>query len=815
MKRKSRKRHLFRRKSKTSTSLTRDLEKATNLLDQRRTEEAIALLEPYVKQGVKDARLHSLLGIAYTFQDQVLLAIEQLESACALEKNPHAASMLGELYIRAGAPTLALDAFRKAQKWEAHVVAHPVMQEQMALSREYIREVAHTLSISTSQAEKGLKLLEQGRMAVQRQNFFEGIKLYAKARRLLGDYPPLLNELAMAHFYHGDLEGAEATVREVLAKDSENVVALSILIRFRVMTGREEEAREIWRKLQAIEPDSATGLLKKAEAAALLEEDQIVYDLLHPHIDELSEISPIPMRYLAIAAANLGKRTEAIDWFRKLKPYMPFADQVIEALEQGKPGLGLAERYYYLDYEEVLPESMFSKLLNLLNASSSESGETFQERVESFVQRFPQIYLLLKRSLWEQENREEIIDFLSLLGTPEAYAILKEFALGQKGSRDDRAHALQVLVDAEAFPPGTTLKFWDDDGVKVLEVRKTILDPGHFQQYDTTVFNLLEAGYQALEEGRRDDAREAFQRALEHDPQVKEAYNNLATFAMQEGRVHEAKALLNKALEIDPNYLVARTNLAQLFVREGRIDKAEAILKPIAQQPPSHPFEVAALARAQAHILIEKAEYVKAEALLEKAVEAYPRYIAAQQDLNSLRKRKFPDWSLELTERFQKGWMRDALRYRKRQQKKLTNPHPTLAEALSIYTKDQLKAMGWHIAPEGRWSQLRKQELLDLLVERMKQPETLERLLDSLTPYERHAFADVLAQGGVMDWDAFNDAYGNDFTDSPYWEYHEPQTPMGRLRIRGLLVEARDGDRLVISIPMELREMVQKGVVHL
>lgn len=811
MKRKKRRtRRPFRRKTRANDQLLRDLDHAYDLLDQQRYDEVIELLEPYAKQGVKDFRLHTILGIAYAYVGEIFLAIEQFESACALQKDSSAAGTLGELYAMAGMPVLALDAFRKAKKWGADIENMPGLKERMAAWREEIQQTASDLNISESQAEKAVKLKEQAELAIQRQNFAKGARLFQEARRLLGDYPPLLNNFSLALFYHGEREQAEELAREVLAKAPDNIAALGNLMRFIVMAGREEEARGIWRRLQAIEPDNSIALLKKAEAAALLDEDQAVYDLLHPHIDDLDappELVRLAMRYLGVAAANLGKRTEAMGWFRELKPHAPMADILLEALKQGKSGLGIAERYYYLGDEELLPAPAFAELTNLIVEESSLAPEVFQRRMNTFLQRFPQTHLLAKRLLLEQENRMDAIDLLATLGTPEAHAILKEFALGRKGSKEDRLYALRILVEAGVFPPGTTIQFWDDEGVKPLEVRQTILDPAHFQQYDIVVFDLLEEAYKALEEGRHEDAREAFQRALEHNPQVKEAYNNLSTFAMQEGRVHEAKALLYKALEIDPDYLFARTNLAQIFLEEGRIDKAEAVLEPVAHRADYHPSEVAALASAQARILIEKAEYVRAEALLQRALEAYPEHILAQRELDRLERMYFPDRSLEEKTQLRKMWKKDALRYRKRQQKKLANPHPTVAEALGVYTKDQLKAMGWHIAPEGGWSQLRKQELLDLLVERMKQPETLERLLDSLTPYERKAFSDVLAH--VMDWDAFNDAYGNDFIDSPYWEYHEPQSPMGRLRIRGLIVEALDGDRLVISIPVELREMAK------
>ena len=57
-----------------------------------------------------------------------------------------------------------------------------------------------------------------------------------------------------------------------------------------------------------------------------------------------------------------------------------------------------------------------------------------------------------------------------------------------------------------------------------------------------------------------------------------------------------------------------------------------------------------------------------------------------------------------------------------------------------------------------------------------------------------------------MSWAEFDARYGNDLDESPYWNYHEPETAMGRLRLRGLLVEATVSGELLVAVPVELRE---------
>jgi hypothetical protein len=68
----------------------------------------------------------------------------------------------------------------------------------------------------------------------------------------------------------------------------------------------------------------------------------------------------------------------------------------------------------------------------------------------------------------------------------------------------------------------------------------------------------------------------------------------------------------------------------------------------------------------------------------------------------------------------------------------------------------------------------------------------------------------VLAQGGAMPWQDFDAGYGNDLEESAYWQWHVPETVMGRLRGRGLLVEATVDDSLLVVVPAELRQGLQE-----
>jgi hypothetical protein len=147
---------------------------------------------------------------------------------------------------------------------------------------------------------------------------------------------------------------------------------------------------------------------------------------------------------------------------------------------------------------------------------------------------------------------------------------------------------------------------------------------------------------------------------------------------------------------------------------------------------------------------------------------------------------------------------------RLRLQTKLTTPAPTIAEALSIYSKGALTGIGRQVIPWSGWTGLRKGELLQEIVATLSNPQHLERVVAGLNDEERAALRQVLAGGGSMPWQDFEARYGSDLEESPYWEWHAPETTMGRLRGQGLLAETTVDGELRIAIPVELRATIDR-----
>jgi tetratricopeptide (TPR) repeat protein len=321
------------------------------------------------------------------------------------------------------------------------------------------------------------------------------------------------------------------------------------------------------------------------------------------------------------------------------------------------------------------------------------------------------------------------------------------------------------------------------------------------------VAELVNRGTSAQQKGDDDLAEQLFWQALELDPEIKQAYNNLGTVYAHRGEHGRAREMFQKALELDPLYPTPRCNLAIYLLDDGDVKSAEAMFEPILDAPPHYPKDIAFYSYTQARILLEKDEYAAARRALRAALKALPDYEPAQNLLEHL------DQVIPLLKGFDGLLARHRERARAkrvRMQTRLTTPAPALSEALSIYTKDALTGMARVILPHGGWSALRKAELLQRIVEALSDPDALESLVNELDDDERAALRQVLANGGTMPWEDFQARYGDDLEESSHWRYGSPETTMDRLRLHGLLAETTVDKKLLVSIPVELRPLLQE-----
>lgn len=809
-----------RRRRQPSVDLDEVFEQADDLINRGRVGEAIQLLEPLLESHPREAELHYYLGYARLKAGDLWRAADGYERALELSRDQGHWLPLASIYLDLGLRAHALHAFREMFEQRIDVPMIDAARQEVAALEEDVMRTADDLDLPVARVEEGLYHLEEGQRALQRGDYSACIESNHQAIKRLGNWPPPHNNLSLGLFFGGQPEEAVAVARELLSHYPENIHTLANAIRFLTWTGREMEARQLWETLRDVEPETNDWRVKKAEAAAILGEDEGVYGLLKPLDKAQEELEGIPggawrvQLYLAIAEANTGRRRSAQRRLSALQRQTPWAGDLLAALREGRPGPGWSERFPYFHSSELMPRDATGSFVELVGRQDDMPTRRFRREVERFVEGYPQIVRVGEKLIWEEGQPDAGIAMLDIAGTPEAYAALRRFGLSQAGPDDVRLQAMYRLAEAGQIAQNETLRLWIEGEWREIQLRQYEISDEPDGAYTPEVADLLNRGQGAFQRNDYEEAERLFQRALELEPEAKEAYNNLAVIYGRRGEHEQAKEMYRAVIEIDPTYVFPRCNLAIYLLDEGDIEGAQEVLKPLADRSHFRPQELAFYSYVQARVALHEEEYEAARKSLEAALEVVPGYEPAEDLLERLD--EVAD-NLQLFSRARKGWesmmerhhKRD-LAWRERLQAKITTPDPSLSETLPHYTKDGLTGMADVVMPWGGWSALRKAELIDELIATLEEQDHLERIVADLSDEERTALREVLEHGGSMPWQAFDAHYGNDLEESRYWNWHKPETVMGRLRMRGLLAEATVDDELLILVPTELRRPLRE-----
>ena len=224
---------------------------------------------------------------------------------------------------------------------------------------------------------------------------------------------------------------------------------------------------------------------------------------------------------------------------------------------------------------------------------------------------------------------------------------------------DDRAHKEEVLRNIEDFCRNWLLKHPDIDSV-VLVTRRIHLDPfGHpyalAVEYRTitpytplgwTVMTitipvpnsfpseiLTNTATALKHKGFYDMALHFYKKALEINPELKEAWSNLADLYNRLGMFKEALRCSDKALEIDVSYTLALVNRGIALAQLGRLEEAIGCFNKAIN---INPREKKAWYN-KAVVLCILRSYDEARRCLSKALEIDPNYEQAKSLLTLLK----------------------------------------------------------------------------------------------------------------------------------------------------------------------------------
>lgn len=796
------------------------LEQARVLMLQGQPEQVVELLEPGLSRFGNHPPYRAALAAAY---GQLGLFQEAAQHAhLAADLAPQVAEyrfLAAIAWYEAGYYTLA---HRARQSWQ-----HLAPSDAVIASEFEWQELSYQAGLDDlcnrygvddrALAERAGYGLDMARWALSQERWGDAVSHARQVIKLLPQWPPPRNNLSLALYYIGEpaaaIAEAEAVLREI---DPNNVQALSNLVRFCLARGDTAAAQGYGERLAALplpmEVDTATKLV---EGLALLDRDEDVLRVIKQMAKQFGELSGQLHLDWAIAAANLGRRREALAHAREAEARgddSPLAVETIIALRARRPGRGIAERYSYTHVSDWITHDLLNRFL-LLIRREAEHGQRDERRWAELLARCPQIVLVAQKMLYEDmagtgaPGAEMHLRLLQVIGTPGALEVLRTFALGRVGMQEDRMLALNLLKQAGGLPADATVMMWVDGEQHPIESTGYDIVSDDLTSYSPEALLAYEQARTAHRAGDIAAAERGYRRAIALFPNAKEAYNNLGAILVQRGETAEGEECLDRALAIDPLYAFPRVTRALQALYAGDLTTAKEWLEPLRSVTHWPASGFINYQKGLARIAIYEERFLEAQGHLQMAQNLAPEDTEIEELLEDID-------SAVLDEKIAHGMRRRDQEYRQGRQATPLPADPTLADCLAIMTRGDLLGISAMLNLPSS-SKLRKDELRQNLLTYLDNPDFVAGVVATLSTRERAALRDVLAQGGTMGWSAFAAAYDHDMEERPYLEYHarSRKTIMGRLRARGLLFEGTAAGQLIIAIPRELRPHLEESIL--
>ena len=525
------------------------------------------------------------------------------ESSCSqlLQITPEDADVqlaLASAYALNERPLLAVETWREfLDRWPKHERADEVRQI-LEHAEPHARAMLATLPLAELEGEAAWEvgaldrlnsLLELGQIEPARE----------QARWILERQPQFaaaLNNLSQIEWLAGDATSAIATSRRVLETDAHNIHALSNALRFCVLSGRADEARDLSERLKQAPFEGHGPHLKKMEALSYLGDDEGVLQVLeHAQSGVKIKLEDATALHLAaVASLRLGREAEAKKMWKRALKMQPGHSLASESLQDLKQPVGQRHAPWPFPLANWLLPSAIEGLSAL--ASKKSNSEAAAERaLRGYLQRHPEVTslvpLLLDRG--DPPGREFALGLASIARTPEMLQSLRDFALGQRGPDATRHQAAMTALDEGLIEGGSTRLWWAGQWQDLMLMGFELHDEATFG-HTRAVQELLARAGAAMRQNSPLEAENLYRQAAQVEPDAPDLQNNIAAALSAQDRHEEAHALLRQIHTSYPDYVFASISLARIAISEGRLDEARALLEPIYQRRRLHFSEHAA-----------------------------------------------------------------------------------------------------------------------------------------------------------------------------------------------------------------------------
>lgn len=623
------------------------LDEADALLEKGKASEALEILEELDERYPNQAYVLEMLVDAYYDLEDVRSYLPAIRRLHRLTPNRAEIKLgLAGAYLANDCPALALITFRELLKrWPQHEQAEDVRKTVRGLE-ELLLNLFRDAGLNSETDLDFICQHEEAQVCMSSGEFTRAKLLIEKLQRQKADFVPPLNNLSQIYWLEGDLLRAIETAQRVLAIDADNLHATGNLIRFLYLVGQKEEAAPLLERLKSSPPKDSQPWTKIAETLAFIGDDQGMLDLAARAEKEAQpgELDEIFYHYLAVSECLLGKEKEARKHWQRALKINPAFSPARENLDDLKKPPHERNGPWAFPLAQMLPRKIVQEMARFLK-KQSQKGSNAEAALRTFIDSHPELLamapLFLERG--DAQAHEYVFMMADISGHPDLLSLLKNYALGQKGSDESRMKAAQILSNFNVLPSGKVEMWIRGKRQSLILLGFEITPEPMTDQYPLSkkVLNLMMQAIEALHQQDGAQAEELLRKALVIQPEHPSLLNNLALALELQGKKKERDVIIQHLYKDFPDYFFGQMALARQSINSGDLEKARAIIDHwMSTKKKYHVTEFNMLCMTQIDLFLEEEDFEGALSWMEmweKTEPDDPRFETYQERLAMLK----------------------------------------------------------------------------------------------------------------------------------------------------------------------------------
>ncbi len=572
-------------------NLSTELIRAEKFILQEQWQKAYNVLSAMGETYPQEVRI-------WQYLTDVCLELENIpgyQRACEhwLAIAPHNADVLyalGGTYLQQRHPLLALRTLRQAlaiapDKDQVRKVQRIVNKLELE-----VPTLLEELNLPQEKAWDIAILHEQGQAYLEEGEYKKARHAEALVLEQQPGFSSAKNNLSLIAWVEDNPDEAIHWSKAVLETESDNIHALSNLVRYSALLGDLKTAQQYIEPLLSSQAKAWDGWTKKVEALSYLAEDERIVNLYGQLKKTDSDEMPTNGSFyhlVAVALARLDRKKEAKALWKKSLHYNPYFDLAKENLKEMSYPIGQQHGAWPFPAHSWLPPQASQDFMALMDPliKSTNKTDKFRIALTQFVEAHPLMVKQFPRLLERggPSGQMLIIEIIKAVKTPELLEILKDFVLGKNGTDALRYENALVVANAGLIRKDQ-LRLWLQGKWHDTMLLTYQFDDKPTFTHPKKVTNLIGHAIEIMHNNPRDrhdwaKAERYLDQALVLAPGSPDILNNLAITYQQQGRDLEARVILEDLAEQYPDYLFAKVILAQQLTDEKKYDDADALLR--------------------------------------------------------------------------------------------------------------------------------------------------------------------------------------------------------------------------------------------